>query len=47
MSVSLLEIVEAAGYDLSTREGALWIQSKQREFETLVEQAEERLEQDD
>lgn len=40
MSVSLLEVIEAGGYDLSTPEDANWLLSKQSEFEELVEQAE-------
>jgi len=45
MSVSLLEVIEAGGYDLRTKEDALWLLSKQSEFETLVEQAEEIVEE--
>ncbi len=41
MSVSLLEVIEAAGYDLTTKEDAIWLLSKQREFEELIERAEE------
>lgn len=44
MSVSLLEVIEHGGYDLNTTEDALWLVSKQREFESLVEKAEELLE---
>lgn len=44
MSVSLLEVIEAGGYDLSTLEDARWLLSKQSEFEELVEQAEELIE---
>lgn len=44
MSVSLLEVIEAAGYDISNPEDANWLLSKQSEFEELVEQAEEVLE---
>ena len=45
MSVSLLEVIEAGGYDLSTEEDCIWLLSKQSEFQELVEQAEERLEE--
>lgn len=45
MSVSLLEVIESGGYDLTTKEDAIWILSKQREFEELVEQAEELIEE--
>lgn len=41
MSVSLLEVIEAAGYDINSPEDAKWLLSKQDEFEQLVEQAEE------
>ena len=47
MSVSLLEVIEAGGYDLSTKEDAEWLLSKQTEFEELVEQAEELIESSD
>lgn len=40
MSVSLLEVIEAAGYDLSTPDDANWLLSKQNEFEELIEKAE-------
>lgn len=41
MSVSLLEVIEAGGYDLTTLEDAQWLLSRQSEFEELIEQAEE------
>lgn len=41
MSVSLLEVIEAGGYNLSTKEDALWLLSKQNEFDQLVEEAQE------
>ena len=41
MSVSLLEVIEAGGYDLATVEDANWLLSKQSEFEELIEQAQE------
>jgi hypothetical protein len=41
---TLLEVIEAAGYDLTTKEDAYWLLSKRSEFEELVEQAEELLE---
>lgn len=44
MSVSLLEVIEHGGYNLSTKEDALWLLSKQSEFEELVEKAEEIIE---
>lgn len=45
MSVSLLEVIQAAGYDLETKEDAIWLLSKQTEFEELIEKAEELLEE--
>lgn len=41
MSVSLLDVIEAAGYDLTTVEDARWILSKEGEFDDLIEAAEE------
>ena len=41
MSVSLREVIEAGGYDLTTPEDALWLVSKQSEFEELVEEAQD------
>lgn len=46
MSVSLLEVIEAAGYDLSTKEDALWLVSKQDEFEEILEAAEAVIEEE-
>lgn len=40
MSVSLREVIEHGGYDLTTVEDARWLVSKQSEFNTLVEEAE-------
>ena len=45
MSVSLLEVIEHGGYDLSTVEDAQWLLSKQSEFEDLIEQAENLIEE--
>lgn len=39
MSVSLLEVIEAAGYNLETVEDADWLLSRQYEFNELIEQA--------
>lgn len=47
MSVSLLEVIEQGGYDLSNKDDATWLLSKQNEFEKLVNQAEEVLEEYD
>ena len=45
MSVSLLEVIEAGGYNLSTVEDANWLLSTQNEFEELIEQAENLIEE--
>lgn len=47
MSVSLLEVIEAAGYDLSTKADAAWLLRTRDEFEVLVEEAEKLLHGDD
>ena len=45
MSVSLLEALEGAGFSpLSTKEDAQWLLGTQSEYEELIEQAEELLE---
>lgn len=41
MAVSLLEVIESAGYDLTTKEDAIWLLSKRAEFDELIEAAEE------
>ena len=41
MSVSLLEVIEAAGYDLTTEDDARWLLSKQNEFEELIDKAQD------
>lgn len=45
MSVSLLEVINHGGYDLTTVEDARWLVSKQSEFEQLVEEAEAVIEE--
>ena len=45
MSVSLLEVIEHAGYDITTKEDATWLVTKQTEFEELIEKAQETIEQ--
>lgn len=47
MSVSLEEVINAGGYDLSTVEDARWLVSKQHEFENLIEEAEALIEEVD
>lgn len=44
MSVSLREVIEAGGYDLTTLDDARWLVGKQSEFNDLVEEAEETIE---
>ena len=44
MSVSLLEVIEAGGYDLSTGEDAKWLLSQVNQFEELVTKAEDLIE---
>lgn len=43
MSVSILEVIEAGGYNLTTREDALWLTCQQNEFAELIEQAQDLL----
>lgn len=45
MSVSIREVVEAGGYDLTSVEGATWLLAQQNQFEELVEAAEELIEE--
>ena len=45
MSVSLREVIEAGGYDLTIKDDIFWLLSKQDEFNDLIEEAEDRLEQ--
>ena len=47
MSVSLLEVIEHSGYDLKTVEDSKWLLSKQKEFEQLIEEAENIIEKDE
>ena len=44
MSVSLLEVIEAGGYNIDDIDDAKWLQSKKVEFESLIEQVEETIE---
>lgn len=45
MSVSLREVLEDDGYDLTTAEDARWLLSKRSEFDELIESAEEVVEE--
>ena len=44
MSVSLLEVIEHGGYDLSTLEDSRWLKSKSSEWDELLEKAEAMIE---
>lgn len=44
MSVSIREVIEAAGYDLSTPEGAQWLVAQEDLFDEMIEEAEEVVE---
>ena len=39
MSVSLLEVIEAGGYDLATEYDARWLLGTQMEYERLITRA--------
>ena len=43
MSVSLLEVLDNAGYNIDEQDGAEWIISRQNEFDELLERAEATL----
>lgn len=42
--ITLKEVIEEAGYDLSLPEDARWLLSRQQEFKELIEQAYETTE---
>lgn len=44
MSVSLQEVIESAGYDLSSVDDARWLLSKEAEFTLLLDDAEKVVE---
>jgi hypothetical protein len=44
VSVSLLEVIEAGGYDLSTVEDSQWLISQVKQFEELITNAEDLIE---
>ena len=46
MSISLIEVIEAGGYDLTTVEDANWLLSKRSEFEELIEEAQELIDEE-
>ena len=43
MSVSLRELIEAGGFDLRTLDDAIWLKSREKEFDELLEAAEEKI----
>lgn len=45
MGVSLLEVIEHGGYDITSVEDARWLLAKQSEFADLVERAEKVIEE--
>ena len=45
MSVTIREVIESGGYDLSTLEDARWLVAQKGNFEELVEEAEELIEE--
>lgn len=45
MSVSIREVIESGGYDLTTVEDARWLLAQQSTFDELVEEAELVIEQ--
>jgi hypothetical protein len=47
MSVSLLEVIEAGGYNLTTKEDAQWLLCQQKEFEELVENAQDLVDREE
>lgn len=47
MSVSLAEVIESAGYDLTTYDDSLWLLSKRDEFDQLIEQAEDLIDKEE
>jgi len=44
MSVSLLSVIESAGYNLTKKDDCQWLLSKVAEFEELVTKAEDLIE---
>jgi hypothetical protein len=47
MSVSIKEVVEAGGYNLSTLEDARWLKSQESQFEELIADAEALIEEEE
>lgn len=45
MSMTIQQVIEAGGYDLSTAEDANWLLAQQNQWEELIEAAEELIEE--
>ena len=45
MSTTLSEVIERAGFDLSTKDDANWLLSRRNEIEELLEQAEDTVDE--
>ena len=45
MSMTIQQVIEAGGYDLSTRDDALWLISQVNQFEELITAAEDLIEE--
>lgn len=45
MSTSLREVIESAGYDLSTREGAVWVKAQEDLFDELLHDADDTIDE--
>jgi len=41
MGVSLLEVIEAGGYDITTKEDAIWLLATRSEYSELIENAQD------
>ena len=46
MTMSLSQVLVEAGYDVTTKEDAIWLKSKEAEFERLIEQVEEVIDEE-
>lgn len=42
---TLLEVLESAGYNFSTKEDCNWLINQQKQFDRIVEKAEDRIEE--
>jgi len=47
MSATLRTVIESGGFDLNTLEDAYWLVSKQKEFEELIDTAQEMIDEAD